>query len=104
MSGVVVTGGASGIGLASAKALIADGRAVSLFDISPQVVAVAEALGAHGVVVDVSDTGSMAAAVGDDEAGSSPSTSTASISLPSDDPCDVPVDPNDSGRLKVPVM
>ena len=63
MSGVVVTGGASGIGLASAKALIADGRAVSLFDISPQVVAVAEALGAHGVVVDVSDTGSMAAAV-----------------------------------------
>lgn len=63
MSGVVVTGGASGIGLASAKALIADGRAVSLFDISPQVVAVAEALGAHGVVVDVSDTDSMAAAV-----------------------------------------
>jgi NAD(P)-dependent dehydrogenase (short-subunit alcohol dehydrogenase family) len=63
MSGVVVTGGASGIGLASAKALIADGRAVSLFDISPQVVTVAEALGAHGVVVDVSDTDSMAAAV-----------------------------------------
>lgn len=63
MSGVVVTGGASGIGLASAKALIADGRAVSLFDIAPQVVAVAESLGAHGVVVDVSDTDSMAAAV-----------------------------------------
>ena len=64
MSGVVVTGGASGIGLASAKALIADGRAVSLFDISPSVVAVAESLGVHGVVVDVSDTDSMAAAVG----------------------------------------
>ncbi|OKH80415.1 short-chain dehydrogenase [Mycobacterium sp. ST-F2] len=63
MSGVVVTGGASGIGLASAKALIADGRAVSLFDISPQVVAVAASLGVHGVVVDVSDTDSMAAAV-----------------------------------------
>ena len=63
MSGVVVTGGASGIGLASAKALIADGRAVSLFDISPSVVAVAESLGAHRVVVDVSDTDSMAAAV-----------------------------------------
>lgn len=63
MSGVVVTGGASGIGLASAKALIADGRAVSLFDISPEVVAFAESLGAHGVLVDVTDTGSMAAAV-----------------------------------------
>ena len=63
MSGVVVTGGASGIGLASAKALIADGRAASLFDISPSVVAVAESLGAHGVVVDVSDTDSMATAV-----------------------------------------
>jgi len=63
MSGVVVTGGASGIGLASAKALIADGRAVSLFDISPSVVAVAESLGAHGVVVDVTDTDSIAAAV-----------------------------------------
>ncbi|MDR3662158.1 MAG: SDR family oxidoreductase [Mycobacterium sp.] len=63
MSGVVVTGGASVIGLESAKPLIADGRAVSLVDIAPQVVSVAESLGVHGVVVDVSDTGSMAVAV-----------------------------------------
>jgi NAD(P)-dependent dehydrogenase (short-subunit alcohol dehydrogenase family) len=63
VSGVVVTGGASGIGLASAKALIEDGRRVSLFDISPQVVSVAESIGAHGVVVDCSDADSMAAGV-----------------------------------------
>lgn len=63
MSGVVVTGGASGIGLASAKALIGDGRRVALFDISPQVTAVAESVGAHGFVVDCSDTDSMTAGV-----------------------------------------
>ena len=63
MSGVVVTGGASGIGLASAKALIEDGRAVALFDISSQVEAVAAAIGARGFVVDCSDTASMAAGV-----------------------------------------
>jgi NAD(P)-dependent dehydrogenase (short-subunit alcohol dehydrogenase family) len=63
MSGVVVTGGASGIGLASAKALISDGRRVALFDISPQVEAVASSIGAHGFVVDCSDTASMAAGV-----------------------------------------
>lgn len=63
MSGVVVTGGASGIGLASAKALIADGRGVALFDISPQVTSVAASIGAHGFVVDCSSTASMAAGV-----------------------------------------
>ncbi|MGB8402722.1 MAG: SDR family NAD(P)-dependent oxidoreductase [Mycobacterium sp.] len=63
MSGVVVTGGASGIGLASAKALIADGRAVALFDISPQVESVASSIGAHGFVIDCSDTESMSVGV-----------------------------------------
>lgn len=63
MSGVVITGGASGIGLASAKALIADGRSVALFDISPAVPDVAASIGAHGFVVDCSSTASMAAGV-----------------------------------------
>lgn len=63
MSGVVVTGGASGIGLASAQALIEDGRRVALFDISPQVEAVASSIGAYGFVVDCSNTASMAAGV-----------------------------------------
>jgi NAD(P)-dependent dehydrogenase (short-subunit alcohol dehydrogenase family) len=63
MSGVVVTGGASGIGLASARALIEDGRRVALFDISPQVEAVASSIGAHGFVVDCGDTSSLAVGV-----------------------------------------
>ena len=56
MSGVIVTGGASGIGRASAEALVADGVAVSLWDISPSVLDVAEELGQHGAVVDCSGT------------------------------------------------
>jgi NAD(P)-dependent dehydrogenase (short-subunit alcohol dehydrogenase family) len=35
VGGVVVTGAASGIGRASAEALVADGRKVVLWDISP---------------------------------------------------------------------
>ena len=56
MSGVVVTGAASGIGRASAEALVADGVAVSLWDIAPSVLDVAEELGQHGAVVDCSGT------------------------------------------------
>jgi NAD(P)-dependent dehydrogenase (short-subunit alcohol dehydrogenase family) len=63
MSGVVLTGAASGIGRASAEALVADGRTVVLWDIAPEVTAVAEHLGMPGTVVDVCDAAAMQAAV-----------------------------------------
>jgi NAD(P)-dependent dehydrogenase (short-subunit alcohol dehydrogenase family) len=63
MSGVVVTGAASGIGRASAEALVADGRTVVLWDIAPEVTAVGEHLGMPGTVVDVCDATAMQAAV-----------------------------------------
>jgi NAD(P)-dependent dehydrogenase (short-subunit alcohol dehydrogenase family) len=56
MSGVIVTGAASGIGRASAEALVADGVSVSLWDITPSVLDVAKELGQHGAVVDCSGT------------------------------------------------
>jgi NAD(P)-dependent dehydrogenase (short-subunit alcohol dehydrogenase family) len=63
MSGVVVTGAASGIGRASAEALVADGRKVLLWDIAPDVASVADRLGMPGAVVDVCDADAMRAAV-----------------------------------------
>jgi NAD(P)-dependent dehydrogenase (short-subunit alcohol dehydrogenase family) len=54
MSGVVVTGAASGIGLASAEVLAEQGARVSLWDISPGVADHAERLGMPHEVVDVS--------------------------------------------------
>lgn len=56
MSGVIVTGAASGIGRASAEALVAEGLAVSLWDLAPSVLEVAASLGQHGAVVDCSGT------------------------------------------------
>jgi NAD(P)-dependent dehydrogenase (short-subunit alcohol dehydrogenase family) len=53
ISGIVVTGAASGIGRASAEALVADGRGVALWDIADVVTAVADGLGMPGSVVDV---------------------------------------------------
>jgi NAD(P)-dependent dehydrogenase (short-subunit alcohol dehydrogenase family) len=63
MSGVVVTGGASGIGLACARELVADGRTVCLWDLSPSVVEQAAELGGVGVALDVTDDAAVAAAV-----------------------------------------
>ncbi|MGV0746029.1 SDR family NAD(P)-dependent oxidoreductase [Mycolicibacterium sp. XJ870] len=63
MTGVVVTGAASGIGRASAEALIAEGRRVALWDIAPEVKAVAEELGMPSTVIDVCDTDALSAAV-----------------------------------------
>jgi NAD(P)-dependent dehydrogenase (short-subunit alcohol dehydrogenase family) len=63
MSGVVVTGGASGIGLASARAMLAEGRAVCLWDRAPAVVDAAASLGMTGIAVDVTDEAGIAAAV-----------------------------------------
>lgn len=62
MSGAIITGGASGIGRASAEALLADGWTVALWDRSPAVTEVAETLGVTGTVVDVTDSAAVAVA------------------------------------------
>lgn len=58
---VIVTGGASGIGLASAELLIERGAQVAIWDLAEDTLAVAERIGAHGQLVDV--TGDLAAPV-----------------------------------------
>lgn len=70
LSGVIVTGGASGIGLASAEALAAVGRPVALWDLQGAVaVREAERIAAeHGVTavglgLDVCDMGAVSAAI-----------------------------------------
>ncbi len=63
MSGVVVTGAASGIGRACAEVLIGEARAVSLWDSSPAVLDVGEALGMSAFIVDVTDDDAVASAV-----------------------------------------
>jgi NAD(P)-dependent dehydrogenase (short-subunit alcohol dehydrogenase family) len=62
MSGVVVTGGASGIGLACGEALVAAGRGVALWDLNPNVVDVATSRGMTGIVIDVTDDDAVAVA------------------------------------------
>jgi len=63
MSGVVVTGAASGIGRACAEVLVAEGRQVALWDQSAPVITVAEGLGMTGIPVDVTDGDRVAEAV-----------------------------------------
>ncbi|MGY4711683.1 SDR family NAD(P)-dependent oxidoreductase [Mycolicibacterium sp. CBM1] len=63
MSGVVVTGAASGIGRACAEALVADGRPVALWDIAPAVAEVAAELGTPHAMLDVCDGAALSAAV-----------------------------------------
>jgi len=63
VSGVIVTGAASGIGRACSEALAAEGRRVALWDIAAEVVDVANALGMPYAVVDVCNATAMAAAV-----------------------------------------
>ena len=50
---VIVTGGASGIGLATAEVLIERGARVAIWDLAPDTLAVADRIGAHGQIVDV---------------------------------------------------
>jgi len=63
MTGVVVTGAASGIGRACAEVLIDEGRAVSLWDNAPAVQEVGATLGMPAFVVDVTDEAAVATAV-----------------------------------------
>ncbi|WP_323792734.1 SDR family NAD(P)-dependent oxidoreductase [Nocardioides sp.] len=58
---VIVTGGASGIGRASAELLIERGAKVAIWDLAGDTLAVAEEIGAQGQVVDV--TADLAAPV-----------------------------------------
>lgn len=70
----VVTGGASGIGLACARLLAREGCRVSLWDLAAQTREVAAALAAeagvstHGVLVDIRDETAVAAALEETEA------------------------------------
>jgi NAD(P)-dependent dehydrogenase (short-subunit alcohol dehydrogenase family) len=61
MSGVIVTGAASGIGRACAEVLADSGVSVSMWDVAPHVLDIAAAMGQLGQVVDV--TGDLAAPV-----------------------------------------
>ncbi|CAN5383001.1 SDR family oxidoreductase [soil metagenome] len=58
---VIVTGGASGIGRACAELLIERGAQVAIWDLAADTLAVAEEIGVHGQVVDV--TGDLVAPV-----------------------------------------
>lgn len=69
-SGVIVTGGGSGIGLASARALAADGRPVALWDLQADKAAAAAAeissqsgVAAIGIGVDVCDMDAVGEAI-----------------------------------------
>jgi NAD(P)-dependent dehydrogenase (short-subunit alcohol dehydrogenase family) len=60
---VIVTGGASGIGAATAASLVADGRAAAIIDRSTETEGIASELGAIGIVADVADSVAPDAAV-----------------------------------------
>ncbi|HCB75269.1 MAG TPA: 3-oxoacyl-ACP reductase [Sphingomonas bacterium] len=64
----IVTGGASGLGLAVAERIVAEGGAVSLWDMSDALESVCDRLGAHGVRVDVADEDAVDAAATASEA------------------------------------
>lgn len=68
MSGVIVTGAASGIGRACAEVLVGEGRAVALWDLSASVTAVAKDLGMTGIALDVTDATAVDRAVAESAA------------------------------------
>src|ERR1700748_689306 len=60
----IITGGASGLGLETARRIIAEGGKVALWDMNPEALAVAakETGAVHTVALDVSDPDAVAAA------------------------------------------
>lgn len=61
---IVITGGASGIGRATAELFVREGAAVTVLDQSAEAVErAAKAIGCMGAVADVTDPGSVAAAI-----------------------------------------
>ncbi|MFD0692054.1 SDR family NAD(P)-dependent oxidoreductase [Actinomadura fibrosa] len=72
-TGVIVTGGASGIGAASARALAATGRPVALWDRADpagaaEEIAAEHSVPVHPVTVDVTDTAALASAAAETRA------------------------------------
>lgn len=65
---VLITGGAGGIGKAIASHFIGLGDAVILTDIDPSITDVAAGVGAHGLVMDITDSESISAALAQIEA------------------------------------
>src|SRR4051794_8519873 len=63
MSGVVVTGGASGVGEGCAEGLVAEGRDGVLWGLSPAGTDVANVFGMTGIALDVTHEAAVAAAV-----------------------------------------
>jgi rhamnose utilization protein RhaD (predicted bifunctional aldolase and dehydrogenase)/NAD(P)-dependent dehydrogenase (short-subunit alcohol dehydrogenase family) len=59
----VVSGSAAGIGFACAKALAEDGAAVVGLDLNPDIISQMEGIGAHGMVVNLTDEVQVVAAV-----------------------------------------
>ncbi|KQM41344.1 SDR family NAD(P)-dependent oxidoreductase [Sphingomonas sp. Leaf10] len=58
----IITGGASGLGLAVAERIVAEGGQVSVWDMNPALEETCERAGLHGVRLDVSDAAAVAAA------------------------------------------
>ena len=64
----IITGGASGLGLAVAERIVAEGGQVSVWDMNPALEETCERAGFHGVRLDVSDAAAVAAAASESAA------------------------------------
>ncbi len=61
----IITGGASGLGLAVAERIVAEGGRVSVWDMNPALEDTCARAGLHGVRLDISDAAAVAAAASD---------------------------------------